>query len=263
MLAPWALRHKAWKKRLAWWLYQRRDLSRATLLAATSEQEVRDIRRLVPGKKIALVPNGVELPKDRREEREERKEKTAVFLGRIHPVKGLKNLLEAWHLVRPDGWRCILAGPDEADHRRELDALLRSHHLEDSFEFPGLLEDEQKWALLRKADLFVLPSFTENFAVAVAEALASGVPVITTRGAPWKELQTRRCGWWVDIGVEPLAAALEEATSLSDQERHEMGQRGRHLVEENYSWPRVASEMLPVYQWVLGKDLRPASISLR
>lgn len=273
MLASWALRHKAWKKRLAWWLYQRRDLSRATLLAATSEQEVRDIRRLVPGKNVTLVPNGVELPEARNQKPEAvdpksesrnkgagNGRKTAVFLGRIHPVKGLKNLVEAWHRVRPAGWHCILAGPDEVDHRKELEALLRSRNLTGVFEFPGMMEDEQKWALLREADLFVLPSFTENFGVAAAEALACGVPVITTKGTPWKELVDCRCGWWIDIGVEPLAEALREATALADNERHEMGQRGRYLVEEKYSWPQIGRDMLSVYEWVLGQRQQPSCV---
>ena len=280
MLAPWALRHKAWKKRLAWWLYQRRDLSRATLLAATSEQEVRDIRRLMPGKNVALVPNGVEIPESGKHppaqsygatwkaesgklKPEMQSQRTLLFLGRIHPVKGLKNLVEAWHRVRPAGWHCILAGPDEAGHQTELEALLRQRNLANVFEFPGMMEDEQKWALLRAADLFVLPSFTENFGVAAAEALACGVPVIATKGTPWKDLVDYRCGWWVDLGPEPLAAALREAASLSDQQRYEMGQRGRHLVEEKYSWPKIGNEMLSVYRWVLGQGPQPSCARLR
>jgi glycosyltransferase involved in cell wall biosynthesis len=108
-----------------------------------------------------------------------------------------------------------------------------------------------------------LPSFTENFGVAAAEALACGVPVVTTKGAPWEEPRTRQCGWWIDIGVEPLAAALREATSLSDQERHEMGQRGRHLVEEKYSWPQIGRDMLSVYHWVLGAGAKPECVQTK
>jgi len=270
MLAPWALRHKAWKKKLAWWLYQRRDLSRATLLAATSEQEVRDIRRLVPGKNIALVPNGVEIPLLEKQKAESGKlkpemqsQRTLLFLGRIHPVKGLKNLVEAWHLVRPSGWRCILAGPDEAGHRKELEALLRMRNLENVFEFSGMMEDEQKWALLREADLFVLPSFTENFGISAAEALACGVPVITTKGTPWKELVDHRCGWWVDIGVEPLAEALREATALTDNARLQMGQRGQQLARDKYSWGHIASELQAAYDWLLGGGAKPKCVQTK
>ncbi len=267
MLAPWALRHKAWKKTLAWWLYQCRDLSNARLLVATAEREVQDIRRRVPGKPIALVPNGVDLPerRGRRPPPEDRRPqtggRTVVFLGRIHPVKGLSNLIQAWHTVRPAGWRCILAGPDEAGHRKHLEAVLRSQDLEATFEFPGMLEDDQKWALLSKADLFVLPSFTENFGVAAAEALACELPVIATTGTPWKELREEHCGWWIDIGVEPLATALKQATSLSDRERAEMGIRGRRLVEERYSWQRVATLMLSAYAWVLERGPQPPCVT--
>jgi len=270
-LSPWALQHKAWKKRLAWWLYQRKDLSRAALLVATSEQEARDIRRLVPGKNVALVPNGVELPEARGQrpeagdpKSEGRNEgagggrKTALFLGRIHPVKGLKNLVEAWHRVRPVGWRCILAGPpEEAGHQTELEVLLRQRNLTSVFEFPGMMEDEQKWALLHEADLFVLPSFTENFGVAAAEALACGVPVIATKGTPWKDLVDHRCGWWVDIGVEPLAEALRNATALTDDERRQMGQRGQQLARDKYSWGHIANQMKSVYRWLLGGGPKP------
>jgi glycosyltransferase involved in cell wall biosynthesis len=108
--------------------------------------------------------------------------------------------------------------------------------------------------------LFVLPTFSENFGTVIAEALAAGVPVITTRGTPWEKLRTRQCGWWIDIGVEPLAAALREAISLSDQQRQEMGRRGRCLVEEEYAWPQIGREMNAVYHWVTGRGPRPACI---
>ncbi len=260
MLASWALRHKAWKKRLAWWLYQRRDLQSATLLVATADQEVRDIQCRVPGKAIALIPNGVDLPEtltssgaDEPKAKAENRVRTAVFLGRIHPVKGLKNLVEAWNRVQPAGWRCVLAGPDEVGHQAELEAWLRERKLNGDFQFTGLLADRQKWNLLSEADLFILPSFTENFGVSVVEALAAGVPVITTKGTPWSELVAQKCGWWVDLGAEPLAGALREATSLADQDRRDMGKRGRILVEQKYSWPRIAGEFVEAYQWVIGQ----------
>lgn len=268
MLAPWALRYKAWKKKLAWWLYQRRDLDYASVLVATAKQEMLDIQRQIPGKTIALVPNGVNLPEwvkvsepSNIKVGREKLIRKAVFLGRIHPVKGLKNLVEAWGRVRPDGWQCILAGPDEAGHKSELVALLRTLGLEQDFVFPGLLEDGQKWNLLREADLFLLPSFTENFSVAVVEALAAGVPVITTKGTPWEELTLHHCGWWVDVGIESLVQALHEAMSLSDNQRHEMGNRGRQLARAKYAWPHVAKQMQATYEWVLGKGPIPDCVA--
>jgi glycosyltransferase involved in cell wall biosynthesis len=171
------------------------------------------------------------------------------------------NLIRAWAQVKPAGWRCVLAGPDEAGHRAELEREINALGLKEQFEFPGSLEDGEKWERYRSSDLFVLPSFTENFGLVVAEALVCGVPVITTKGTPWSDLLANRCGWWVEAAVEPLAAALREATVLTDQERDEMGVRGRKLVRGNFSWSSVASRMRAVYSWCAGRDRMPSSVT--
>src|SRR4030095_16360119 len=109
-------------------------------------------------------------------------------------------------------------------------------------------------------NLFVLPSHSENFGMVVAEALACGLPVITTKGTPWEVVGRERCGWWVDVGVEPLAHALRTAVALDDAERSEMGSRGRRLVEREYTWPAAAKKMASVYQWMLGQAEQPACV---
>jgi glycosyltransferase involved in cell wall biosynthesis len=115
---------------------------------------------------------------------------------------------------------------------------------------------------LQGADLFVLPTQNENFGIAVAEALANGIPAIVTRGAPWPALETEHCGWWIQSGIEPLFRALREATHLSDMERRCMGVRGRTLVRREYDWDRIAVEMRSVYEWVLTQGRRPHTIHL-
>jgi glycosyltransferase involved in cell wall biosynthesis len=259
MLAPWSLAHKSWKKRLAWGLYQKRDIQRAACLHATAEHEYQQLRALGLRQPVAVIPNGVEAP-DAAPRKSTSGPRTILFVGRIYPVKGLLNLVAAWGKVRASGWRIVIAGPDEAGHQAEVRRAIADAGLEDCFEFPGPVHDGAKWDLYRTADLFVLPSFTENFGMVVAEALACGVPVITTHGAPWVELEERGCGWWVEIGAEPLAAALREAMALSDAERHEMGARGRRLVEEKYAWPGIAKQMVSVYEWVLSGGPPPECV---
>jgi glycosyltransferase involved in cell wall biosynthesis len=83
---------------------------------------------------------------------------------------------------------------------------------------------------------------------------------MTTKGAPWSELETHRCGWWIEIGVTPLVETLQQAMSLSDGERKEMGQRGRMLIESKYTWEQTAQQMLEVYQWMLGQRDQPPCI---
>jgi glycosyltransferase involved in cell wall biosynthesis len=261
MLADWALRHKAWKKRIAWRLYQDRDLKSATVIRATAEHEVGAIREAGFRQPVAVIPNGIEIP-PWKEPANGKQTRTVLFLGRIYPVKGLLNLVEAWRQVRPSGWSCIIAGPDESGHQAEVQAAIRTSGLSGIFSFSGSTEGEAKWSLYRTADVFVLPSFTENFGLVVAEALACGVPVITTKGTPWECLISSGCGWWVDVGARPLANALREATEATDTRRREMGTRGRQLVERQFSWPRLGDEMKALYEWILDVGLRPDCVVL-
>lgn len=271
MLEPWALSHRAWKKRLAWLLYQRRDLLTASVLHATAEQEVASLRRLGLRQPIAMIPNGVEFPAPAdvastmaarlRPAAATQRERTALFLSRIHPKKGLINLIDAWACVRPEGWRLVIAGPDERGHQAEVAERIRTSGVGEQVSFAGAVEGEAKAALYRNADLFVLPTFSENFGVVVAEALAYGLPVVTTRGAPWADLETHGCGWWVDIGADPLVEALTAATAMGNEERHAMGIQGLKYVKR-YNWHDIAGRMADVYRWMLGEAPMPDCVRL-
>ena len=269
MLTLWSLRFRGWKKRLAWWLYQRRDLQAAQVLHATSKGEGEGFRALGLTQPVAVVPNGVALPPGLPSPTSQLStlnplpsRRTALFLGRIHPIKGLLNLVEAWAVLRPAGWQVVLAGQNENNHQAEIESAIHRHQLQSDFRFVGPVDASSKWDLYRSADLFILPSYTENFGLAVAEALACGLPVLTTRGTPWEELVSCRCGWWVEIGAEALAHALREALALNGTERREMGRRGRKLVEGQYTWPAAAQKMTSVYRWMLGQGERPECVSV-
>lgn len=262
MLSPWAINHKAYKKKIAWQLYQRRDLASVDVIHATSEQEAQYILGNGLRKPVAIVPNGVDVPPWRERAVAERDRRTILFLSRIYPVKGLINLVHAWQQIKAPGWRIVVAGPDEAGHQKEVIAAIHSAGLQDWFEFTGPVSDNDKWDLFFNADLFVLPSFTENFGLVVAEALACGVPVVTTTGTPWQELITHKCGWWTEVGVQPLVEALDDAISLSDSERRAMGIRGRDLIEGAYGWDKIARDMRSVYEWVLSGGSPPACVRM-
>lgn len=144
-----------------------------------------------------------------------------------------------------------IVGPDEGGHLAEVKALVQRAGLNESCEFPGSAEGGALHWEYRNADLFILPSHTENFGMVVGEAMAHGLPVITTHGAPWQLLETEHCGWWVPVSVEGIAAALEDATRRSPEELAAMGARGRAVVEERFAWDRIAKEMIACYEWVL------------
>lgn len=265
MLEPWAMSFKAWKKRVAMGLYQWRDLQTAQVLVATAEAEYENLRAFGLRQPIAIIPNGIHMPVASHEipvgAHHQSQQRTALFLSRIHPKKGLLNLIDAWAQMQAGGWRLQIAGPDEGGHLAEVMARARQMGVSDAVEYVGMVEGEAKSALYRRADLFVLPTFTENFGVVVAESLAHGLPVITTRGAPWADLETYGCGWWIDTGVEPLVQALREAMALSDEQRHGMGARGQDYVRR-YDWGGIAAQTAAVYRWVLGQGDKPDCVQI-
>ena len=302
MLEPWSLKQKWLKKRIARFLYQDRDLRCAAALHATAESEAEQFRRMGFKNPVIISPNGVnppnlpptlplqlkpptqnlqlqlktptntnlQLPLKTPTQTLQLQLKTptntkrTLFVSRMHPKKGVMELVEAWGslvasaewLVR-NGWKCELvytvSGELEKGYEAKVKARVKELGLEDKFIFTGALNDDEKWEAYARADLFVLPTYSENFGIVVAEALYAGVPVITTKGTPWQELETESCGWWIDVGEDALADALTKAMALSDDERDEMGKRGRRLVETKYTWDAVCDAMVKGYNAILEK----------
>lgn len=267
MLQTWALKNKWYKKLPALALYQWHDLHSADLLHATAPSEVEDIRRLGLRNRVVIAPLGVRIVGESksRVEVEQRKVKTLLFVSRVQRKKGLPNLIDAWSRLpvelRKD-WQVRIVGPDEDNHTAELmsqcarlgiayiDLANRSTTTTSNynFVFTGPKYGDELAAEYAAADLFVLPTHSENFGSVVIEALAYGVPVITTKGTPWAELESsKRCGWWIDVGVEPLVVALKEAVGLSTDQLRAMGERGRTLVDAKYTWQAAAKKMLTGY----------------
>ena len=257
MLEPWARRHKKWKKDLAWLAYQRRDIKCVAGLHATASQEAENLGQLDLGVPVHVIPNGVDIPVGPGA-RPMKAVRTALFLGRLYPVKGLPLLIEAWSQIRPPGWRLVLAGPDEAGHRGEHEALVARHGLAHVIAFVGSLQGEAKEGALFDADLFILPTHSESFGMAIAEALAHGVPVLTTMGAPWPALAERAMGWRTPISVDGLVAGLTKATALDISALRAMGERGRAYVTAEFGWDRVAGQFLATYEQIVAKSTAPA-----
>ena len=257
MLDPWALSYKWFKKKIAWYVYQKHLLNRAVLLHGASEREIRQFKTLCLKPPVALVPWGVSLPPTRAQRPVHSRPRIALFVGRIYPVKGLPMLVEAWAKVRPSGWRLRIVGPDEAGHLAEVEDAARKSGVGSSIEFVGELTGPAKNDAYVNANLFILPSYTENFGMVVAEAMAHSIPVVTTTGTPWSILSERGCGWWVAPTVEHIAQALASATALDDEALRAMGARCRNLVASEFSWEQTANKMQQLYQLALGGGSKP------
>lgn len=275
MLEPWSLQQKWLKKRIARFLYQDRDLKKAAALHATAESEKDQFRKLGFKNYCIVSPNGVNLPQTPTSTHNSNSyEKRALFVSRMHPKKGVMELVEAWARVKPEGWICELvytkSGAEELAYEQKVKdrilALGMSYQDNDgtihsptptshsNFIFTGPLDDDKKWEAYARADLFILPTYSENFGIVIAEALWAGVPVITTKGTPWSELvggSSGRCGWWIDTGVEALTECLRSALNTPTSTLSQMGKNGHALVERKYSWKSAINAMKHGYEQIL------------
>jgi glycosyltransferase involved in cell wall biosynthesis len=272
MLAPGALHRHWWKKLPVRFWFQDRALREARCLHAKSRQEYEGIRRYGLRSPVAIIANPIPTPPQldmtsaedfRRAGQIPADRKIVLFLGRLHRVKGLVRLVRAWAALRAHypAWVLVLAGPDEGGHRREIESLGAWLDCEGSVLFAGELNDQQKWAALAAADLFVMPSDFENFGNAIVEAMSCAVPVITTTGTPWDEVQKTGAGWWVEPVIEELTVALRNALGMSEDQRRAMGRRAFQLAER-FRPGRIAEDLIQVYQWLLCGSARPSCVKV-
>ena len=221
---------------------------------------------------IVVAVNGVDLPdlnvKPGRELLEEKfpelkDRRWVVFMSRLHPKKGIDVLLRAWarqkevagekwRVTSPEGGKSpgpvlVLAGSDLIGYRKEIEKMVRGLGVQDSVVITGEVQGQMKDALLANADVFVLPSYSENFGIVVAEAMAWGRPVIASTGTPWKEVADVGAGWWVKPEEDALANVLAEALGKRREELEAMGAKGRALVEEQYTWAAPAKRLVDAY----------------
>ncbi len=223
------------------------------VLHVTSQDEAEKSHRRVTRARIEIVENGVDIPSDI-PDRSWMPEGALrlLLIGRLDPIKGIENLLQALKIL-DERVSLTICGTGEPGYKSSLRTLVSDLGLSQRVYFSGHVDGEEKSRAFRNADICVVPSYTENFAMVVAEALAHGVPVIASRGAPWKELTQRQCGSWVENDPASLVQAI---TGMRGLDLSRMGRNGRQWMEESFSWEAVAMRMSGVYSSLIAGTAR-------
>jgi glycosyltransferase involved in cell wall biosynthesis len=263
MLEPWALRQRWLKKKAFLLAYLKPILSHADLLHATSVEESHTLRALGLRQPIAVIPNGIDLTVESKRSAGGPRQtvpRRLLYLGRLHPKKGLENLLRAWARLERRGWHLSIAGIDEGGYAQRLVTLANELGISDTVDFPGPQIGTDKRRFLASGDAFVHPSFSENFGIAVAEAMAAKLPVVATIGTPWRCLADNRLGWWVEPTPEALARTLAEVMQTDPAVLADMGRRSRDYVARTFAWPAIGAQMAACYDWLLGRSPAPDCI---
>lgn len=253
MLEPWARSRRRWIKSAYYSLIERQLVEQCDLIHATSQQEVNTLQALgVDSSRIFLVEEGVFLPPACSIfSSAGRSPRRLLYLSRLHPVKGLELLFEALAMLRPRGWVCEVVGMGDPKYERQLMQQVSRFHLEEIVHFLGPLSGDAKQRALAEADAFVLPSFSESFGIAIAEAMSWALPVITTTATPWRVLSDQGMGWCVDPSLNAISEALFELFCSSDERLQSMGVNARKYISERYDWMVISRKMTSIYQSLL------------
>jgi glycosyltransferase involved in cell wall biosynthesis len=270
-LYPWSLQQGAWRKKFAWFFFQKKMLNSSSCIHATDVSEARVIRNLGISTPIAVIPNGINIDEykrlmDKSTCKESLKLNTNVryilFLSRIHPKKGLEFLVNAWvknaNLFKD--WDLLIVGPDcSKKYLEEIKKSIKKHGLESRVFFAGMLTGIDRLNAFGASDLFVLPSQSENFGISIAEAMASKLPVITTQGTPWGEIEESNAGWWVDLTADNIEQSLTAALGMNRDELIAKGVNGYKLVMK-YEWMIQAKKMKELYEYIQFGGDKPSFI---
>ena len=260
MLDEWALNWSKGRKSVFWNTMQRRVIERVDCFHATSDMEAEAIRNAGFTAPIAVIPIGIDIPSTATRSANSGT-RVLLYLGRLHPKKNVEALLHSWAQLQGAhaDWSLSIVGEGDASYVAGLKLLSATLGTE-RVDFHGPAYGDDKLTIYAHADLYVLPTFSENFGISVAEALSNSIPVVTTRGAPWSGLIENHAGWWTDTDDSSIATALDDAMSHDRRELHAMGRNGQEWMRREFRWSEVASQMVRTYRWLRGECDPPACV---
>lgn len=255
MLYPEALARTKAFKRFALSTYEKYVLRHASVIHVTCPEEAEHIRNLGFWNRMEVIPNAVEIPDESFQKQNYSDFNRIGYLGRFHPRKHIERLIRGFaRFAENDGHkRLILIGDGDSEYLSSLKDEVRKLQIENQVEFTGFLTGAEKYNAIKGLDALVVPSDFENFGIIVVEAMACGVPVVASKGTPWRILEEERCGVWTDNAPEAIADALGRLSALSADERRAMGRRAVALADRLYSVDAVGRQLAELYRSVANR----------
>jgi glycosyltransferase involved in cell wall biosynthesis len=259
VLSPWSLTQARWKKRLFIRFIDRTNLAQAEVIHCTSEKEAQDVETLQLGPETCVIPHGVTVPTKIARAKDKLRAKVGarpsdrliVFIGRLHPKKGLDLLLKALGKCGRTDFKLVLAGEGDSTFVDSLKQLAATLNLSDQLHLIGFVSGDAKDVLLQGADLFALTSHHENFALAALEALAAGTPVLLSENVDLAPVVvSNKMGWVSTLELESISSCLNEFFRVGIPDT-DFPARAGNLVEQQYSWTRQARRLESLYRSIL------------
>lgn len=257
MLEPWAWKHKKWKKWPYYQLVERSHLHGADRVLATSALEAQNLADFVPAEQVQTIPLALteDVEPNYEAARNQRgwasDERVLVYLSRLHEKKGMHMLLESLAALPAEqtgSLRLVVVGDGPEAYRDRLQTIEQTHAAQlPPIDWEGAVWGDEKWTYLQGADLFCLPTHSENFGIVILEACQVGTPVLTTTGTPWHFLEE----WGSGLVVDPTPPALQSALqryvtsfSWSGDARQQLAARTR----EHFSLRTVGQQYVELYE---------------
>lgn len=271
-LYDWNLNKSKWKKDLSLALFQMKMFKEASCLHATEINELKAIRKLGIKTPVALISNAIEIEEFEKLSSKEvakknlnldKNKRYILFMSRIDSKKGLEYLINSFIHLEQDfpEWEILIAGPiyDKA-YFEKINQSLKKSKIDNKVHYFGMVNGKKRLDLFASSELFILPAHTENFGMVIGEAMACGLPIITTHGTPWEVLNKKNAGWWIKLNDKSISNALNEAMLKTRIELEDMGLNGYKIIKEDFTWERVASQMKEVYSWLLNQRNKPSFV---
>ena len=257
MLEPWARNRNGWRKSIYYRLFESSLFDCCDAIHTTSASEAENLIGLgLSPQKMFIIEEGINMPGRitslASKNINSTDKKQLLFLSRIHPKKGIELLLTSLSLLRPKDWICTIAGMGSRTYENDLLKRVKKLGLDDIVHFVGPIYGKEKESIFKQSHAFILPTYSENFGIAIAEAMSWGLPVITTTGTPWSSLRNPALGWYVNPNVNEISYALHSLFQKSQFELTDMGSKCRHFVQSNFSWDTIGIKMAHQYTKMLG-----------